>query len=52
MEFWSRSGFLPPKSLSQEMMRTGTMMATPARIPGNIPAMKMAGTETPGTITA
>jgi hypothetical protein len=34
------------------MATMGTMMASPARMPGSIPAMKIAGTDTPGTSTA
>ena len=48
----SAAGDLPPKSLIRLMTTMGTMMAQPARMPGNMPAMKMAGTETPGTSTA
>ncbi len=48
----SASRAFPPKSLTQEMTRMGTMMARPARIPGTMPAMKIAGTETPGTSSA
>ena len=48
----SSSPDLPPKSFSHEMTRIGTMIARPARMPGNMPAAKIAGTETPGTVTA
>ena len=42
---------LLPKPCRRDIQTAGTISASPARIPGIMPAANIAGTDAPGTIT-